>query len=55
MLAHLEIIKDNELYSYRYDIETGGILLGNDIAQMSNEPRPVYASELELLGMDKYW
>ena len=43
------------MYSYRYDIETGGILLGNDIAQMSNEPRPVYASELELLGMDKYW
>lgn len=29
--------------------------MGNDIAQMSNEPRPVYASELELLGMDKYW
>lgn len=29
--------------------------MGNDIAQMSNEPRPVYASELKLLGMDRYW
>lgn len=55
MHARLEISKDDELYSYRYDIETGGLLLGNDIAQMSNEPRPVYASELKLLGMDRYW
>ena len=43
------------MYSYRYDIETGGIILCDNLAQMSNEPRPVYASELKLLGMDKYW
>ena len=43
------------MYSYRYDTETGGILLEDNLAQMSNEPRPVYASELKLLGMDKYW
>ncbi len=55
MLARLEISKGVELYSYRYDIETGGLLLGDDIAQISNEPRPVYAPELKLLGMDKYW
>lgn len=43
------------MYSYQYDKETGGILLGNDLAQMSNEPRPVYASELKIIGIDKYW
>ena len=43
------------MYSYRYDTETGGILLEDRLAQMSNEPRPIYAPELRLLGMDKYW
>ena len=43
------------MYDYTYDIETGGLLLGERISQLSNEPRPVYAAELNLLGMDKYW
>lgn len=55
MLGRYGISEDAKLYSYRYDIETGGIILCDNLAQMSNEPRPVYASELKLLGMDKYW
>lgn len=43
------------MYDYTYDSSNGGIILGDRISQMSNEPRPVYASELRLLGMDHYW
>lgn len=43
------------MYSYTYDIETGGILLNSTPTNFSKEPRPVYASELDILGFDKYW
>ena len=43
------------MYSYTYDEETGGILLNSTPSVFSKEPRPVYASELDLLGFDKYW
>jgi phosphoadenosine phosphosulfate reductase len=43
------------LYSYSYDIKTGGILLNSSPTGFSKEPRPVYATELDTLGFDKYW
>ena len=43
------------MYSYTYDKNTGGILLNSSPTGFSKEPRPVYASELDLLGFDKYW
>lgn len=43
------------MYSYTWDIETGGILLNSTPAQFSKEPRPVYYQELDILGFDKYW
>ena len=43
------------MYSYTYDGKTGGLLLNSSPTVFSNEPRPVYASELDVLGFDKYW
>lgn len=43
------------MYSYTYDKKTGGILLNSSPTGFSKEPRPVYASELDLLGLDQYW
>jgi len=43
------------MYSYTYDSETGGILLNSTPTNFSKEPRPVYASELDILGFDKYF
>lgn len=43
------------MYSYTYDIKTGGILLNSSPTGFSKEPRPVYAPELDVLGFDKYW
>ena len=43
------------MYSYTYDKITGGILLNSSPTGFSKEPRPVYASELDILGFDKYW
>ncbi len=43
------------MYSYEYDIETGGILLNSAPLMMSKEPRPVYYKELDILGFDKFW
>lgn len=43
------------MYSYTYDSKTGGILLNFSPSGFSREPRPVYASELNVLGFDKYW
>jgi phosphoadenosine phosphosulfate reductase len=34
---------------------TGGLLLNSSPTGFSKEPRPVYASELDLLGFDKHW
>lgn len=43
------------MFGYTYDPETGGLLLDGLPARSSNEPRPVYASELNILGLDSYW
>jgi phosphoadenosine phosphosulfate reductase len=43
------------MYSYTHDLETGGLLLKSAPCMMSKEPRPVYASELDLLGFGAYW
>lgn len=43
------------MYSYIHDPETGGLLLTDAPSTFSKEPRPVYASELALLGFDEYW
>lgn len=43
------------MYSYDWDIETGGYLLNSSPSIFSKEPRPVYYEELDILGFHKYW
>lgn len=43
------------MYSYRWDRETGGLLLESIPLNFSKEPRPVYYKELDALGFDRYW
>lgn len=43
------------MYSYTFDEITGGILLNSTPTNFSKEPRPVYATELDILGFDRYW
>ena len=43
------------MYSYTFDEDTGGILLNSTPTNFSKEPRPVYASEMDLLGFSTYW
>ena len=43
------------MYDYTYDEETGGLLLNDKTAMMSKEPRPVYAQELDFLGVNTIW
>lgn len=43
------------MYSYTFDEDTGGILLNSTPTNFSKEPRPVYASEMDLLGFSAYW
>lgn len=43
------------MYSYEWDSQTGGYLLNSTPEKSSNEPRPVYYKELDILGFDKYW
>ena len=44
------------MYAYRFNEINGGItLLDDDTVLHSNEPRPVYANEMDLLGMDQFW
>ena len=43
------------MYEYGWDAETGGLLLTNNQAKLSKEPRPVYYRELDILGFDQYW
>lgn len=43
------------MYSYSHDPETGGLLLNDNTQYISNEPRPVYTQELDMLGIDRYW
>ena len=44
------------MYQYIWDTETGGLLLTTELTKQgySNEPRPVYYQELDILGFDKY-
>ena len=44
-----------KLYAYTYDVETGGILLNDSTPLFSKEPRPVYAQELDILGINSKW
>ena len=41
------------MYSYSYDVETGGILLNSSPLLFSKEPRPVYYKELEKMVKEK--
>lgn len=43
------------MYAYEHDVETGGLLLLDKLAEFSKEPRPVYAKELDILGFDAFW
>lgn len=43
------------MYSYEWDVSTGGILLNTTPLAFSKEPRPVYYEELDILGFDQYW
>ena len=43
------------MYKYKFDDETGGILLTDTEEQMSKEPRPIYAEEMNILGFDRRW
>jgi phosphoadenosine phosphosulfate reductase len=43
------------MYSFIHDSETGGLLLNSSPCLMSKEPRPVYATELDLLGFARFW
>lgn len=43
------------MYKYEFDAETGGLLLTDTEERMSKEPRPVYATEMNILGFDSRW
>ena len=43
------------MYAYKFDDETGGLLLTDTEERMSKEPRPVYAAEMNILGFDRRW
>lgn len=43
------------MYSFTYDKETGGILLNTASFAPTNETRPVYDRELDILGFDRYF
>lgn len=43
------------MYSYEWDLDTGGLLLNSSPLGFSKEPRPVYYKELDLLGLDQFW
>ena len=43
------------MYEYTYDRESGGLLLDDNPTGMSKEPRPVYAGELDLLSVDRFY
>ena len=44
------------VYAFKWDQETEGILLTNDLEGLiKQEVRPVFFEELDLLGFDRYW
>ena len=42
------------MYSYTFNSQTGGIMLNSTPTNFSKEPRPVYAQELDYLGVDDF-
>lgn len=42
------------MFDYTFDDETGGIILGNECVN-KDEPRPVYALEMDYLGFNKHY
>ena len=40
------------MYKYEFDEEGGGLLLKDDELKFSNESRPAYAQEMNILGFD---
>ena len=43
------------MYKYEFDEETGGLLLTDTEERMSKEPRPVYATEMNILEFNRRW
>lgn len=43
------------MYRYKFDDETGGILLTDTEEQLSKEPRPIFADEMNILGFNRRW
>lgn len=43
------------MYDYEYDETTGGLRLVGQPLIISKEPRPVYSSEMNLLGFNRKW
>lgn len=43
------------MYKYKWDANTGGLILTTEKEKLSKEPRPVYYRELNILGFDKYF
>lgn len=43
------------MYSYEWDVSTGGYILIPTPLTFSKEPRPVYYKELDILGFDRFW
>ena len=43
------------MYKYEFDEETGGLLLTNTEINMSKEPRPIFAAEMNILGFKNFW
>lgn len=43
------------MYEYKFDEETAGILLTDTEVQMSKEPRPIFAEEMNILGFNRRW
>ncbi len=43
------------MYEYKFDEETAGILLTDTEVQISKEPRPIFAEEMNILGFNRRW
>lgn len=43
------------MYTYDWDITTGGYIMNTTASKFSKEPRPVYYQELDILGFDAFW
>lgn len=43
------------MFTYSYDTEYGGLIIDRKEGIENREPRPVYADEMDYLGLDKYF